>query len=78
MPFWSWILQIAIALVLSYVLRPKPQNRPPPSLDDVEAPVAEEGKAIPVVFGRCHVRDSNIVWYGDFKTREIRRKGGKK
>jgi hypothetical protein len=75
---WNWVLQLVISLVLSYVLRPEPQTSPPPSLEDVQAPVAEEGKAIPVVFGRCHARDSNVVWYGDFRTSEIRRSGGKK
>jgi hypothetical protein len=75
---WQWVIQLVLSLVLSYVLRPKPQTEDPPSLDDVEAPVAEEGKAIPVIFGRCHSRDANVVWYGDFRTQEIRKDGGKK
>lgn len=77
MGVWQWVAQIALSLLLSYVLRPKPQTRPAPSLEEVEVPVAEEGKPIPVIFGRVHVQDANVVWYGNFKTDEIRQDAGK-
>ena len=43
-----------------------------------ESAEAEEGKAIPVVFGDAWVKGSNVVWYGDLRTTAITKKSGKK
>lgn len=59
-------------------LAPKPPIPEPASLEDVDAPVAEEGKAIPVVFGDAWVTGPNVLWYGDLRATPIRKKGGKK
>ena len=48
------------------------------SLSDVDAPTAEEGRPIPVVFGTVLLRGSNVVWYGDLEADPIKKKGGKK
>ena len=50
----------------------------PASLSDVDAPTAEEGRPIPVVFGTVLLRGSNVVWYGDLEADPIKKKGGKK
>jgi len=50
----------------------------PASLSDVDAPTAEEGRPIPVVFGTVLLRGANVVWYGDLAAEPIRKKGGKK
>lgn len=47
-------------------------------LSDVDAPTAEEGRPIPVVFGTVLLRGANVVWYGDLEAEPIRKKGGKK
>lgn len=69
---------LVAALVISYALAPKPPNAPPPALDDIEAPTAEEGRAIPVIFGDVWVDDPNVVWYGDLQTEPIYGGGGGK
>jgi len=63
-----------ISAVYAYSRIPKPQLAPPPSLDDLEAPTAEEGRSIPVLFGRRRIKSPNVVWYGDLNTTPIRQK----
>ena len=58
--------------------RPETAEPKPASLSDVDAPTAEEGRPIPVVFGTVLLRGANVVWYGDLVADPIRKKGGKK
>lgn len=51
---------------------PKPKARPPAELDNVKVPTAEEGRAIPVLFGTRVIEGPNVVWYGDFRTEELK------
>jgi predicted MFS family arabinose efflux permease len=65
MPFWV-LIAIAVAMVaVQLLLMPKPKAPKPPSVDDLENPVAEAGKPIPVVFGTITVKGLNVLWYGD-------------
>ena len=66
------------AIVIAYAMAPKAPQQPPPSIDDIQTPTAEEGKEIAVVFGEVYCRDPNVVWYGDLATQPIKKKGGKK
>lgn len=75
---WQFVVGAIISIAATYLLRPKPQTQPPAAFDDIEVPVAEEGKEIPVLFGCKMLRGPNVVWYGDLKTEPIRTKGGKK
>jgi hypothetical protein len=75
---WQFIAGIAIALIASFVLRPKPTVQPPAGLEDIKAPTADDGRELPVVFGCRPVRGPNVVWYGDLRTTPIKSKGGKK
>lgn len=65
-----------IALFLASSARPKPQQ--PPAAQSIDAPTAEEGRAIPKLFGTRDITQSNVVWYGDTKAVAIKKKGGKK
>jgi hypothetical protein len=76
---WNFIVQLAIALVVSYYMRPDPPPAPnPATLEEFDVPTAEEGRPIPVVFGRVHIRSPNVVWYGDLRTTPIKSGGGGK
>lgn len=67
-----------ITTLLSFVLRPDPPKGPrAATLDDVEVNSAEDGKEIGVLFGTRDV-EPNWVWYGDLKSKPIKKKGGKK
>lgn len=72
---------LAIIVVSSFVvsaLTPKPAPPKPAALDDFSAPTAEEGRAIPVVFGTVWITGANVTWYGDLRTTPIKKSGGKK
>ena len=75
---WWYIVVFIVALVLAVSMMPKPQTQPPAGLGDVQAPTAEEGREIPVLFGTRDLLGPNVVWYGDFAAVPIRKKGGKK
>ncbi|KRG85663.1 hypothetical protein H7691_11790 [Stenotrophomonas sp. CW117] len=73
-----YLVVIVVAALVSVALTPKPPEPKPASLSDVDAPTAEEGRPIPVVFGSVLLRGANVVWYGDLAADPIRKKGGKK
>jgi len=51
---------------------------PPMEAGKLETPTAEEGSSIPVIFGTVIIKRSNVVWYGDSLTTEIKSGGGGK
>jgi len=80
---WTFIARLVLGLVLSaisYALSPRPKIEKPQAagLDDFSLPTAEEGRAIPVVFGTVLITGPNVVWAGDLKVDPIKKKGGKK
>lgn len=77
MVFW-FIIVFIVALVLAVAYMPKPQTQKPAGFDEIQAPTAEEGREIPVLFGTRDVNGPNVVWYGDLQTVAIKKKGGKK
>lgn len=62
--------------VVGALLSPHPVGPQPSALGDFSVPTAEEGRAIPVVFGTCMIKGGNTVWWGDLRTKAIRIGGG--
>lgn len=75
--WWAVYWVVSIALV-ARSMRPASQPQKPSSVEDLDVPVAEVGKEIPVLFGTRDIKSPNVVWYGDLKVKPIRQKGGKK
>lgn len=64
MAFWIPFL-IAIAFtVVAYLIAPKPKKAQPAAARDLEAPTADAGRPVPVVFGTLTVKGLNVLWYG--------------
>lgn len=78
MAWWYYINPWTMYLAISSKLGPKPQNVKPAGLGDVTMPTAAAGREIGVLFGTRDLKGPNIVWYGDFRTQAVRKKGGKK
>lgn len=75
---WWYVAVFVASLVISYATGPKGENPRKVRAASVEAPTAQEGLPIPMLFGTRVNRQPNIVWFGDIRTSAIRKKGGKK
>lgn len=73
-----YFVAIVVSTLISMALAPKPPRPKPAELSDVDAPTAEEGRPIPVVFGMVLIKGPNVVWYGDLAAEPIKKNGGKK
>lgn len=60
-----YVVVFIVALIVAVAAQPKPAQPKPATLQDLELPTAEIGRAIPVVFGTVLMKSPNIVWYGD-------------
>lgn len=75
----SPVVLFIILLVAYAFLMPKPNKNnsgmTPGSFGDLNMPTAEAGRVLPVGFGTFQVKSSNVCWYGDYGTTEIRKTG---
>lgn len=69
------LIIFAVAIAASIALAPKPEKPRPASLSDFDAPTAEEGRSIPVVFGTVVVKSPNVTWFGDHRSEKVRASG---
>ena len=69
--FFLLILATAM-LVVAYLLRPTPTIRND-KISQGEAPTAEAGIPMPVLFGTLDIKQPNCLWYGTkyYKTSEV-------
>lgn len=69
-------------LVASYFIQSLTQARPTKpdraALRDFEFPQIDEGTPQIVVFGDVWITDWLVLWYGNYRTSEIKSDGGKK
>lgn len=75
---WFAVALFVASIVISLALVPKPQATKPPGMNEIQAPTAEVGRSIPVLFGTRDLGGPNVTWYGDIKLVPIKSKGGKK
>lgn len=75
---WWYIAVFFVALVVGMAMAPKPQTQPPAGFNEIQAPTAEDGREIPVLFGTRRISGPNVVWYGDFATSAVKKKSGGK
>lgn len=76
--WWVQIILLVVSLIVSYALRPKPVVPKPAALEDFDIPMADLGRAIPVVFGTNLLKSPSVMWYGSLRVTPIQKKGGKK
>jgi hypothetical protein len=72
--FWLLLLAFVASTVVGALLSPHPRGPQPSALGDFSVPTAEEGRAIPVVFGTVMIKGGNTVWWGDLKSKPVRPK----
>lgn len=76
MPFFLMLFLWVAFTVVGELLRPKPKfAQPEPSaLGDFQVPTAEEGRCIPIVWGKCLIKGVNATWYGDLSADAVTKK----
>lgn len=75
--WWNIAINLAFAVVASLLYEPPPG---PKSLtaEDLSVPKSVEGDPIYDIAGTAWIDDAHVVWDGDFKSRPIYKRGGKK
>ena len=76
MGFLLTVALFAVFFVLSQLLKPKPQleNARPANLGDFQFPTATEDRVVPIVWGTVRLKGPNVIWYGNFRQRAIKKK----
>lgn len=77
MPLPLIVIAIAAAVAavaLSILFMPRPHKQKPDETKDLDNPVAEAGKPIPVIFGTLTVKGLNVLWFGNkaSKTKKVK------
>lgn len=70
--FTNLLIGIVFTLI-SYWLSPKPQSPDPAELEDLGIPKVKEGDEVGIVYGTSWIRSPQIHWYGDFKSKAIKK-----
>ena len=73
--WWVTLLIYAGTVVLSGLLQKAPKVRAS-ALGELQVPTAEEGRNLPVIWGTCCLKAPNVVWYGDYKVKAIKKSMG--
>jgi len=73
---WNFVIQWVATLALSYLTAPKPKAPAAAGIGDVQAPTAEVGREIPVLFGTRDLTGPNCCWYGDLRAAAIKKRSG--
>ena len=76
MAFFMTLLYYAIIFVITDLITPKPkiEGAKPAGLGDFQFPTAEEGRAVPIVWGTVRLNGPNIAWYGDLLAVAIKKR----
>lgn len=64
-------LQLVVGVglqILGYLIMGAPKQEKPEAAKDMDAPTAEGGRPIPVLFGEMEIKGLNIIWYGEKQT----------
>lgn len=74
--FFVSFLLFVVAVVLSELLRPKPEieDQRPAGLGDFQVPTTTEGRKVPLIWGRVRQKGPNVTWYGDLVQEAITEK----
>ena len=77
---FNWAVQVGIYLLsaaVAYATRQTPEPPKPAKHSDFDVPNSEGGELWEVV-GTVLIEDPQVVWDGDFSTKAIKSKAGKK
>ena len=73
--FWILLTLYIGTTVLTGLLQKAPHVKAS-ALGELQVPTAEEGRNLPVFWGTCCLKAPNVVWYGDYRVRAIKKSMG--
>lgn len=65
------LVMIAISLLITTAMAPKPARREPEQFEDLDFPQVEDGTPQCVVFGDVWISDWTILGLGNYRTTEM-------
>ena len=68
---WYAVVVIVSALISYFAIANQKMSKA--TVGTVEAPTAEEGREIPVLFGTRVIKSMNVGWYGDISTTPVKK-----
>ncbi|PKM31725.1 MAG: hypothetical protein CVV07_01020 [Gammaproteobacteria bacterium HGW-Gammaproteobacteria-11] len=71
-------LVLIVSVFIMSALTPKPPQPKPTAFEDIDFPQAEEGTAQSAVFGQVWSKGWMVLTVGNYRTRPIVKKAGKK
>lgn len=73
MGFWIPLLVSLVINVIAYAILPKPKNQTTrhEAAREMDAPTAESGRALPVIFGKKKVKSPNFLYLADKNLEEF-------
>lgn len=78
MPLIAWVgIALVASLFISALGMKKPQQQKT-TLDDFDVPQIQDGTPHAVVFGDGWLEGWQVLWYGNYRSKKIKSKGGKK
>lgn len=75
---WWALASFVASLIISVVTAPKSVGPPKPLFEDMQVPQIEDGTPQSVVFGEVWIVDWMVLGMGNFRTTQVKSKGGKK
>lgn len=76
--WWVQLIVLVASYVIQVALTPKPPRPQPAAFGDFDFPQFDEGTPQEVIFGDVWTESWMVLGYGNYRTTEIRAKGGKK
>jgi len=76
--FWLNLFLMLVSYFVSASAASKPPKPKPVALEEIEFPQFEEGTPVEVIFGDVWTESWMVLGVGNYRTTEIRSKGGKK
>lgn len=73
----EYLIVLALSIIISIALTPKPTVPEAATLDDFQFPQVDEGTPQIVVFGDVWINGWMVLAYGDLRTQDIEKSGKK-
>lgn len=72
------LIMMGAMLLLSLLTKPKTPKPKPQAMTEDSVPKCKDGTSKTIAFGQVKSKDYIVLWSGNYYTKSIKQKGGKK